>query len=416
MTPEQHTTTPEQSADALSYTKQLEAELSKAKSPIEEASAVNIVLGKMMMDAEAGAVRKVIVDAKGKETVTVYDGPQMMRNLAEFYSMIDPSEDGLGFSLEAAINRVPRAGGLRNVMAGLLDANADPIRKEATMYWLKRNYEETKQRFPEAHNDEADIATRPRQEVMDMIAQAGASEEVVQPVEAAVEHEASAEELVLEEEMGEVAVEQVVEEPGAEPVEQLFTPEAAPEQENPQPESEEAEDSEEDQDNERMERRKLENSAEEVSRMEQMVMRRIDDFADETRRLTLRLESDNYPAGAVGKLIQSHAESLPSMIVMLRRLEEDSDGFKIKSVGESSVLPDDAQQLIRQRIETQKVEIDEQVSALQTLFRMYDIVAQEAFRGVPVLDDVRQLEASAQVIKASIDGFSLRRTLQENLN
>lgn len=410
MQPEQQSSA-EQSNEALSYTRQLETELSKAKTPIEEAGAVNLVLGQMMMDAEAGAVRKVTKNTEGVETVTVYDRDQMMKNLAELYHMIDPSEDGMHMSLAAAEVLVPRAGGLRNVMNSLLGENADPVRKEATMYWLKRNYEEAKKRFPNQQNDdEADIETRPQQEVMDMISQAEQAQSVA---EVAVERDISSESLVeLEEEIGEVAVEQVVKEPETEPVAQLFAVQSSIEQ----TESTDEEPSGEDEDAERLERRRLESDAEELARTEQLAIRRLGDFSDDTRRLRARLESDNYPAGAVGRLIQSHAESLPSMMVMLRGLEEASEGFKQKALGESSILSEDIQQDLRQRIDSQREQITQQVTALQELFRSYDSVAVDAMRGRNVMDDLHRLEESVRRINTVMTDFSLRQSLQSALS
>lgn len=410
MQPEQQSSA-EQSNEALSYIRQLETELSKAKTPIEEAGAVNLVLGQMMMDAEAGAVRKVTKNTEGVETVTVYDRDQMMKNLAELYHMIDPSEDGMHMSLAAAEVLVPRAGGLRNVMNSLLGENADPVRKEATMYWLKRNYEEAKKRFPNQQNDdEADIETRPQQEVMDMISQAEQAQSVA---EVAVERDISSESLVeLEEEIGEVAVEQVVKEPETEPVAQLFAVQSSIEQ----TESTDEEPSGEDEDAERLERRRLESDAEELARTEQLAIRRLGDFSDDTRRLRARLESDNYPAGAVGRLIQSHAESLPSMMVMLRGLEEASEGFKQKALGESSILSEDIQQDLRQRIDSQREQITQQVTALQELFRSYDSVAVDAMRGRNVMDDLHRLEESVRRINTVMTDFSLRQSLQSALS
>lgn len=413
MKPEQQTSA-EQTNEALSYTKQLESELSKAKTPIEEAGAVNIVLGQMMTDAEAGAVRKVTKNAEGQETVTIYGRDQMMKNLAELYHMIDPSDDGMKMSLAAAEVLVPRAGGLRNVMNSLLGEHADPIRKEATMYWLKRNYEEAKKRFPsEDIIDEADIETRPRQEVMDMIAEAQQPSEIETPIEAAVEHAMSPEALLgVKEEMGETAVEQVVPEPETAPVEQLFDEEPAIEQ----PESTEEEPTGEDEDGERLARQRLHSDAESLARSEHVVADRINNFATDTKRLMARIESDNYPAGAVGRLIQSHSEALPSMMAMLGRLKDDGEDFKQSALGESSILTEDVRQLLTQRIDSQREQISLQMNALQDLFRSYESVMNKAFQGVNVTDDLYRLNESVTRIDAAVTDFSLRRSLQSAIS
>jgi len=399
MSPEKSTPKLDQSAEAqLSYSKQLEKDLATAHNPVEKIGAVNSVLEQFVLDADAGKVRKTEEDPSTHKSVEkVYGKKLIQENLALLYDQLY-GDESKPVSLEAVQHLMTRVNGFRNVMNSLLSEDADPVLKEATKSWLKKNYEQI------IHNDtdevdsdtldESLLETKPRSELID--------DSAASIAEFSPETEPSAEDLKeFQEDAGELAVEQVVEEPHEE----------ADQSEESQQES--------DNDNEEQEslkRRKLDSLKEELSAVENSVLNRLSSFVDDTRRMQYQIQGDNYPAGAVATLLQRQGEQVPSLIAMVGLLKENEATFEQSATAEDTILNEEQTDMIKNELRGHEIVLEDASRSLRGIFEQFDTLAGNSARGEDVSDDIARIAAQSEGIVRDLHARPLARSLSSILS
>lgn len=418
MSPEQTSSTPEQSTEhSPSYAAQLERDLAAAKTPIEKAGAVNLLLDTVLKDAENGDLRSVRTDrATGKDVETVYSKDQIETNFAALHKHLfgDP-DDRLSYPVAERL--MTRTGGLRSAMGKLVGENADPTVRAAAEVWLEHKRQEVEARRAGSTNeiDESLLETRPRNTLFE----AAPAEEAPETVEMEASSEIGPEELEeIEEDMGEEAVKQLVEEPEAsveDAVEVEPEPESEPAVETPQDAESIEEAPSEEADAERAQaRRVLDAQTEAVVRYEYMIANRIDSFLEDGQRLLMRVQSGDHSEGGVYTLIKRQIEQVPSMIAFTQHAKEELHRFQ-QTLSESPLLDEEAVQATKQTIARFEEAIDTASATLHAVDREFDTLADEARFGRPVDDQLMYGLNRVRVAQQQLQDIRLRAQLQNVL-
>lgn len=349
-----------------SYVKKLEHDLRVAQTDTEKIGAVNGLLESVLTDASQNRLRSVRTDrATGQDIETVYTKEQMETNFAKLYDVLFGDEEQR-VSYTVAERLLTRTGGLRPAMEHVIGPNADPKLRAAAEVWLKQKHDEVVARHQNSADalDESLLETRPRSEVTELIPAVEAPADSKLQAAAEIGPEELEE---IEDELGEVAVEQVVEEP-----EQVAET------------NEQAEDSNEERESAV---RKLEAQAEEVGQYEHVIIARLEAFTQEGRQLEQRIRSGDHAGAGIATLIGRQIEQIPSLIAFAQRGREEAAQLK-REFQAAEHIDEEAKAMLDRTIAQFEESVDELSATLRRTDRALDELSHEVRRGAPVDEQI----------------------------